>query len=182
MTSAQNELVSQYAQRYSNCAAGKRGDFLGEVSLTREDLEIGRELNLPLGQRKGVKRGPIQGTITLQVGKPLIEEIEQEQGQAMDATADTTTTGFRAEKEVGYRGGQAMTERLSSGCTMRDPHRVSTVLQRSVSTIVPQALTYRNRPTLMFCGAHCACAFSPLRSRSTSRYVFSRPRASPRQT
>ena len=93
--------------------------------MTREDLVVGRELNLPLGKRKGVKGGgPVQGTIMLQVGEPLAEEIEQEQGPAMHVTTDVTTdgtpTGFKVDKEVGYGGDQAVAVRPYSGRTMRD--------------------------------------------------------------
>lgn len=50
-----------------------RGDFLGQVTLSWDDLEVGRELDLALMQRKGARGKSVQGTIKLLVGEPVIE-------------------------------------------------------------------------------------------------------------
>lgn len=82
-----------------------RGGFLGEASLAWEDLEVGRELNLALRQRKGVQGGSVEGTIKLLVGEPAISVVEEEQEQAVGTSVAAVTSGQTmadgfVEKEV----------------------------------------------------------------------------------
>lgn len=84
---------------------GMRGDFLGEAPLAWEDLEIGRQLDLTLRQRKNVKRGSVAGTIKLLVGEPVIDVVVDEQEQAVDTsvaaiTSAQTMVDTFVEKEV----------------------------------------------------------------------------------
>lgn len=80
-----------------------RGDFLGEAMLTREDLEIGRELDLTLKERGGVHGENVQGSIKLVVGEPEAKAAQKEQRGAVDATATTeqVTGTASVKKEVG---------------------------------------------------------------------------------
>lgn len=89
-----------------------RGDFLGEASLAWQDLEIGREVELTLVQRTGVKGGSVKGAIKLLVGEAVTEVVSEEQASDLDAVVDTAADEQSAgsvmmEKEVGIVWGMA---------------------------------------------------------------------------
>lgn len=87
------------------CSTGMRGDFLGEANLAWEDLEIGRESDLTLLQRKGVQGGTVKGTIKLLVGEPMVEVVDEEEGivvgNGVAAVTDQQAAGSVTVKEVG---------------------------------------------------------------------------------
>lgn len=74
-----------------------RGDFLGQASIKCDDLEVGRELDLPLVQREGAHGESVRGTIRVLVGEPVVETPEEEQRLAKASLAVGTTAASGAE-------------------------------------------------------------------------------------